>query len=158
MSEQQEIRVVDYQPQHHSAFRALNVAWIEKHWTLEAADFEILDHPVENVLDKQGHIFIALSAERVLGTCALLRMSDGGYELAKMAVAESARGLGVGYLLGLESIARAKTLQATRIFLESNTILQPAIELYRKLGFKEIIGHDSPYTRCNIQMELQLKP
>lgn len=156
MSEQQAIRVVDFQPEHHGAFRALNVAWIEKHWMLEDADFEILDHPIEKVLDKQGHIFIALSAQHVLGTCALLKMSDGGYELAKMAVAESARGQGIGYLLGLESIARAKKLKANRIFLESNTILKPAIELYRKLGFKEIIGHDSPYTRCNIQMELQL--
>ena len=156
MSAQQEIRVVDFRPEHHSAFRALNVAWIEKHWQLEDADFEILDHPIENVLNKQGHIFIALSAENVLGTCALLSMSDGGYELAKMAVAESARGRGIGYLLGMESIARAKILQANRIFLESNTVLKPAIELYRKLGFKEILGHESPYTRCNIQMELRL--
>ncbi|RZL43422.1 MAG: MarR family transcriptional regulator, partial [Pedobacter sp.] len=40
------------------------------------------------------------------------------------------------------------------IYLESNTILKPAINLYHKLGFEKIAGKPTPYTRCNIQMEL----
>ena len=40
--------------------------------------------------------------------------------------------------------------------LESNTILDPAINLYRKLGFEPVQGGVSPYDRCNIQMEMWL--
>ena len=156
MQKADDVRIVEYQDVHQRAFKALNVEWIQQHWELEAADYEILDHPREYVLEKQGHIFIAVLGEHVVGTCALLKMPDDSYELAKMAVAESVRGQGVGNRLGLRVIEQAKALNAIRIFLESNTILDPAIALYRKLGFKEIVGQDSPYERCNIQMELRL--
>ena len=156
MQKADDVRIVEYQDVHQRAFKALNVEWIRQHWELEAADYEILDNPREYVLEKQGHIFIAVLGEHVVGTCALLKMPDDSYELAKMAVAESVRGQGVGNRLGLRVIEQAKALNAIRIFLESNTILDPAIALYRKLGFKEIVGQDSPYERCNIQMELRL--
>ena len=45
----------------------------------------------------------------------------------------------------------------SRLFLDSNTVLEPAIRLYRKVGFKEIpVPEDSPYERCNIRMELKI--
>jgi len=73
-----------------------------------------------------------------------------------MAVTAKARGKGIGWLLGQKAINKARELGAKRVFLESNTILEPAINLYRKLGFRKIVGHPSPYERCNIQMELKL--
>ena len=51
---------------------------------------------------------------------------------------------------------RARELGASRVFLESNTILEPAINLYRKLGFTPVQDEASPYDRCNIQMEIWL--
>jgi ribosomal protein S18 acetylase RimI-like enzyme len=42
-----------------------------------------------------------------------------------------------------------------RIILYSNTKLETAIALYRKLGFKEI-PLDGPYKRSDIKMELLL--
>ena len=59
-------------------------------------------------------------------------------------------------MLGEAIIKRAKELGVKRVYLESNTILTPAINLYRKLGFTEFAGETSPYQRCNIQMELFL--
>ena len=41
-------------------------------------------------------------------------------------------------------------------YLETNSILEPAVNLYRKLGFKDVAGGASPYCRCNVQMELPL--
>ncbi|RYY25293.1 MAG: MarR family transcriptional regulator, partial [Chitinophagaceae bacterium] len=49
-----------------------------------------------------------------------------------------------------------RELGARKVYLESNTKLEPAINLYYKLGFKKIAGAPSPYERCNIQMELEL--
>jgi GNAT superfamily N-acetyltransferase len=79
---------------------------------------------------------------------------SGSYELAKMAVDEPARGKGIGWRLGRAVLARARELGAKRVYLESNTILEPAIKLYRQLGFRTIQGGASPYDRCNIQMEV----
>ncbi|HTJ53657.1 MAG TPA: GNAT family N-acetyltransferase, partial [Cyclobacteriaceae bacterium] len=87
---------------------------------------------------------------------ALIKMKDPeyDYELAKMAVSPKAQGKNIGWLLGQATIEKAKSLGAKKIYLESNTILKPAINLYHKLGFKKIAGHATPYERCNIQMEI----
>ena len=91
-----------------------------------------------------------------VGTCALLKMEDNVYELAKMAVAPEAQGKNIGWMLGQACIAKGRELKADKLYLESNTRLTPAISLYQKLGFKKVTGHPSPYERCNIQMELVL--
>ncbi len=125
---------------------------------MEEADFKALDHPKKHILDKGGYIAIALWEKVPVGTCALMKMDNNqfDYELAKMAVSPRAQGLGVGYQLGAKVIDKAKELGATSIFLESNTILEPAIRLYKKLGFKEIEHISTPYERCNIQMCLDI--
>ena len=85
-------------------------------------------------------------------------MNDPEYdfELAKMAVSPKAQGKNIGYLLGRAIIDQAKTFGASKVYLESNTILKPAISLYHKLGFTKVAGRPSPYERSNIQMELIL--
>lgn len=47
------------------------------------------------ILQRGGHIWLARHGGQVVGTCALLPLAAGAYELAKMAVAPAAQGLGV---------------------------------------------------------------
>jgi GNAT superfamily N-acetyltransferase/DNA-binding MarR family transcriptional regulator len=154
--EQQQTQIVPFSVHFRDAFKTLNVNWIRKHWELEDSDYKALDNPELNIIQPGGYIAIALRDQQAVGTCALIKMDEDCYELAKMAVDDSAKGLGIGSLLGFHMIEKAKALGAKRLYLESNTILVPALNLYRKLGFKRIAGSDSPYKRCNIQMELQL--
>jgi GNAT superfamily N-acetyltransferase len=79
------------------------------------------------------------------------------YELAKMAVSPKAQGLGIGYVLGMAVLEKARRMKAKNVYLESNTKLVPAISLYRKLGFIEVKGNATPYERCNIQMVVDLQ-
>ena len=154
----QDVTIVPYKEEHHSAFKALNEAWISTYFEMEDADYKALDNPTAYILNKGGYIFVALYHDKVVGVCALIKMEDNtyDYELAKMAVAPAAKGKSIGYLLGQTAIQKAKTLGASTLYLESNTILKPAINLYNKLGFKKIVGHTTPYKRCNIQMTLDL--
>jgi len=122
-------------------------------WILRAL---YLDHPKEKILDPGGAILMALYDGEAVGTVALVSMGSGSYELAKMAVEEHARGKGIGWRLGSALLDRVRDLGGTRVYLESNTILEPAINLYRKLGFETVQGGASPYDRCNIQMEVWL--
>ncbi|NJL41657.1 MAG: MarR family transcriptional regulator, partial [Leptolyngbyaceae cyanobacterium SM1_4_3] len=154
--ERQNVEIVDYLPRFHEDFKCLNCEWIEKYFKLEETDHQSLNFPDEKILKSGGHIYMALSNGEVIGTCALIKVDGNVYELAKMAVTEKAQGKGVGWLLGQATIQKARELGAKRIFLESNTILEPAIKLYQKLGFQRIVGQPSPYERCNIQMELKL--
>lgn len=154
--ESSQIQIVDYTPSMQPAFRQLNEEWITKYFRMEESDYKALDHPREYILDKGGHIFMALYKGDPVGTCALIPMDDGGFELAKMAVSPKAQGLGIGFLVGQACIEKARMLGARRVYLESNTTLKPAINLYHKLGFRKVAGPPSPYERCNIQMELRL--
>lgn len=154
--EQKSVEIIDYLPEFHNDFKRLNYEWIEKYFQLEEADHQSLDHPDEKILKTGGHIFMARHNGKIVGTCALIKLDDNRYELAKMAVTEKAQGKGIGWLLGQAAINKARELRAEAVFLESNTILEPAIKLYQKLGFQKIVGQPSPYQRCNIQMELKL--
>jgi DNA-binding MarR family transcriptional regulator/N-acetylglutamate synthase-like GNAT family acetyltransferase len=153
------VQIVNYEPHYQQAFKKLNEEWISKYFKMEEADYKALDNPKEYILDTGGYIFVALYKQEVAGVCALIKMDDSMYdfELAKMAVSPQVQGKGIGYLLGQVSIEKARSLGANKVYLESNTILKPAIGLYHKLGFRKVIGHSSPYERCNIQMELSLK-
>lgn len=152
------VQIVDYTQEHAVAFKALNVEWISTYFKIEPEDLKALDHPKDYILKKGGHILMAIYEDQPVGTCALIKMKDGsGYELAKMAVSPDVRGKSIGFLLGKAAIERARDNGAKRVYLESNTILKPAINLYHKLGFKKITGPPSPYERANIQMELQLE-
>jgi DNA-binding MarR family transcriptional regulator len=152
--ESNEVRIIDYTPEYQLVFRRLNEEWITRYFHMEESDYKALDNPREYILDKGGHIYIALYKGVAVGACALIAMPDGGFELAKMAVSPQAQGLGIGYLIGRHCIEKARALGAPRVYLESNTTLKPAINLYYKLGFRKAAGPPSPYERANIQMEL----
>ncbi|MNY13507.1 Acetyltransferase (GNAT) family protein [compost metagenome] len=164
VKEQKKIReskaaqIVSYQSEHQLAFRSLNEEWISTYFEMEEADYRALDNPQEYILDQGGAILVALYNHEPLGVCALIKMNDGDYdfEMAKMAVSPKAQGKNLGFLLGQAVVNKAKELGAASIYLESNTILKPAINLYHKLGFRKIAGRATPYKRCNIQMVLQL--
>jgi len=154
--ESKKIEIVNFKPEYKEAFIALNKEWISTYFKLEEADQKVLNNPDQSIIQKQGYIFVALYQNEPIGVCALLRNThaDYSFELAKMAVSPKAQGKGAGWLLAQAVIAKAKALGATHLFLESNTSLKSAINLYHKLGFQKIPGTDSAYERCNIQMVL----
>ncbi len=156
--ESKEVTIVSYGSEYRQAFRDLNKQWIETYFEMEEKDLQVLNNPEEYIIKHGGEILVALLEGKAVGVCALVKaeVPDYEYEMAKMAVDPVAQGRNIGWLLGQALIQRAKVLGARKLFLESNTILKPAIGLYQKLGFKKIAGYKSPYKRANIQMGLDL--
>lgn len=156
--ESAKVTIIDYTPDYHEAFRSLNVEWISKYFKMEKSDYNALDDPDGYIISRGGHILVALYEGEPAGVCALVRMDDPEYdfEMAKMAVSPKVQGKSIGWLLGQSIVAKAASLGAGKIYLESNTQLKPAIHLYHKLGFQKIAGRATPYERCDIQMELVL--
>lgn len=156
LQESQKIQLIPFTDKHEKDFKRLNCEWIEKFFKLEESDRKALDHPRKNILDKGGYILMASYDSTIVGTCALIHAGKGRYELAKMAVSELAQGKNIGYLMGQSILETAKEMGADSVFLESNTALKPALNLYQKLGFNRVKSGPSPYERCNITMEVQL--
>jgi N-acetylglutamate synthase-like GNAT family acetyltransferase/DNA-binding MarR family transcriptional regulator len=152
--DRENIELIEYSAEHAASFRELNYEWINKHFEVEGSDSAMLEDPQKYILAKGGYIVIATYKGSVVGTCALIRHDTSRLELAKMAVDDGVKGKGIGYLLGQHCVDKARELNFREVFLESNTKLTPAINLYKKLGFKRIVGKPSPYERCNIQMLL----
>lgn len=158
LRESKDIQIVDYKPQYQAIFKFLNEEWISTYFEIEEADRKALNNPEEYILEKGGRIFVGLLNERPMGVCALIKMEDPEYdfEMAKMAVSPEIQNKNMGWLLGQAVIDAAKSMGASKIYLESNTLLKPAINLYYKMGFRKISGRPTPYKRANIQMELLL--
>lgn len=152
-----EVAIEPYQAKYKDAFFKLNEEWITKYFKMEKPDRDALEDPEGYIIAKGGFIFVAKIQQEVVGVCALLKREDlGCYELAKMAVSPKARRNNIGFLIGQTVVKKAISLGEKRLYLESNTSLEPAIKLYEKLGFKRVTGLATPYERCNIQMELDL--
>lgn len=153
-----EVKIVTYEPQYKEAFKALNEEWIKTFFVMEASDYKLLDNPEEHILNKGGHIVFALLNNEAVGTCALVKRNDNPltFELSKMAVSPKAQGKKIGYLLGTALVDLAKNLHAEKVVLETNSVLVPAIKLYEKLGFKHVPIVDAGYDRVDVQMELNL--
>ena len=150
-----DLKIITFNADYREHFKNLNIDWLEKYFKVEPIDMKVLSSP-EEIINKGGQIFFALLNGEVVGTCALLRDEDQ-FELSKMAVTEKAQGKKIGHKLGEAAVAYAHEAGVKKIFLESNRKLIPALNLYKKLGFKEVENYKSEkYLRSDIKMELDL--
>jgi putative acetyltransferase len=142
-----------------TAFRTLNEEWITRHFTLEEKDRETLGDPENSILLKGGYIFMAHAGADPVGCVALIPMSDGVYELSKMAVSPHLRGQGIGRRLLQHAIEQARALGARSLYLASNGKLANAVHLYESMGFRHVAPGTLPlmaYTRANVFMKMEL--
>ena len=126
---------------------------------MEAKDIEALADPQSTILARGGRIFFAMLEDQCVGCCALLRIRDREFELAKMAVAAGYQGSGIGRTLLQAVIEASRSAGALRLYLETNHVLEPAIRLYRSIGFTPLPPDrivPSPYARADVFMELIL--
>lgn len=151
------IRIVEYEPKYQPYFESLNRAWIEKYFHMEKRDEYVLRNPDEAIIKNGGKILLALYDNVVAGVVALVKIDTDTYEFSKMGVREDYHRKGIAEMLSHAAFEKVKDLKGKKLILFSNTLLQPAIKLYRKLGFTEVpLDEFSEYRRSNIKMELIL--
>jgi putative acetyltransferase len=154
-----EISIREFAPGDEAAFRDLNLEWIRRYFVVEPKDVATLEDPHGTILSVGGKIFLAMAEDQPVGCCALMASAPGEFEVAKMAVTEAAQGSGLGRRLLEAAIQAARASGATRLFLETNSKLTPAIRLYESVGFRPIPPErvePSPYARANVFMEMSL--
>lgn len=150
------IEIIEYQDQHQSAFKTLNVAWLDQYDLTESHDLDILNDPKKYILSSGGVIYLATHNGNVVGSAAIIKEHDDIYELAKMAVAPTHQKMGISKLLIERCLDKARELKVSRLILFSNHQLKAALSLYEKYGFKHVPIEDSPFVTADVKMELIL--
>lgn len=154
-----EVTIREFRPGDEVSFRTLNEEWIARYFRIEPKEAEILADPKRMILDPGGRILFATLEGRCVGCCALRRMTDTEFEVAKMAVTPACQGAGIGRRLLVAVIETARIMAAKRLYLETNHTLSPAIRMYESVGFTHIPPErrtPSPYLRADVYMELYL--
>ena len=143
-----------HQPNHRQAFYDLNIAWLRKYFVVEPIDEIVLGDPEGKILASGGAVFIAVQANRAIGAVALKSSGEGRYELTKLAVDPSVQQGGIGRALCEAVIDCFLAKKGKTLFLETNTVLEPAIRLYQRLHFVAMAPpQPSPYSRSNYYMQ-----
>jgi GNAT superfamily N-acetyltransferase len=138
-------------------FRDINAEWIQAMFQLEPTDRDVLEHPRARIVDAGGDIlFVEAEGLGIVGACALQKTGPTAFELTKMGVLESARGLKAGEFLLTAIIERARRLGADPLYLLTNAKCAAAIHLYEKLGFRHdaqiMARYGARYARCDVAM------
>jgi GNAT superfamily N-acetyltransferase len=151
-------RIVGFDPRWRADFARLNLEWLRRWFVVEPFDEEVLGDPETHLLAGGGRVLFALSGgsgrERAVGTVALRHEGNGVYELTKMAVEPELRGRGIGRALLLAAIDCHRGLGGNELYLESSSLLKPALALYESAGF---VHHPAPrpgshYARADVHM------
>lgn len=151
------VEIVPYAPELREHFYRLNAQWLEKYFRIEDIDRAVLGDPEHYILQPGGAIFFARLGEDIIGTCALLQESPGVFELTKMGVDETFRGLGAGKRLLDACIAEFHRRKGRTLFLESNSRLNTALRMYEKASFvlQPTTRAGSHYERADVYMIYQ---
>ena len=155
------LRLVEYDDRLAPEFDAITREWVEDMFVLEKKDIEIIEHPREMIIDRGGVIlFVEATGLGIIGTCALMPVDGESFELTKMGVRASARGLKAGDFLLQRTIERARQMPIGDLFLLTNRKCEAAIHLYEKAGFVHdadiMERYGKRYARCDVAMSFDL--
>ncbi len=147
------LQISTFSDSEENYFKNLNIEWLEKFFEIEPIDHKILDNPKGEIIDKGGHIFYISYEDKIVGTLALIKINNDTFELSKMAVTNAVQGLGIGKKLMQYCFDFCTKNQIKNLILYSNTKLESAIHLYRKVGFVEVQIQENLYKRADIKMQ-----
>jgi putative acetyltransferase len=104
----------------------------------------------------RGGVFEVVENENgtIVGTIGLYPLNETTIELRKMYLHPSIRGQGLGKKLLERIIKRARELGYLRVYLETASVLKPAVHLYESAGFRPVQERHTP--RCDQAYVLEL--
>jgi putative acetyltransferase len=148
--------IISYDPKYKQAFYDINMEWLAANFTVEPQHTAMLSNPKEELLAKGGDVFFAIENGVAVGAVGLKNHGAGVYELTKLGVSPRAQGGGYGRRLCEAVIASFQKKGGTRLFLETHSMLEAAMAIYVKLGFKIGTNPDGETYLCtNSYMEWQ---
>ena len=104
-----------------------------------------------------GRLLLAEYDGRLAGCVALHKWESGICEMKRLYLRPSFRGKGLGRMMAEKIIAEARGIGYQRMRLDTiEPLMKDAVEMYRKLGFREIAPYRPNPIEGAMYMELQL--
>lgn len=138
------MRIVRSVTEESSELKAIRIMFREYEAELGAnLDFQDFEEELKNPLTKygppEGALFLALWNFQPAGCIALRAMEEEGVcEMKRLYVRPSYRKTGTGRALVALLVEKSKEMGYKKMRLDTLARLEPAIELYKQFGFREI--------------------
>ncbi len=132
-------------------------AWLGINLCFQNFDKEVAELPGDYV-PPGGRLLLADDGQQVAGCIALRKLADGVCEMKRLFVRPEYQGAGLGRILTREIIETARDIGYQSMRLDTLPgKMDRAIEIYRKLGFKEIKPYYESPVEDTLFMELSLR-
>ncbi len=115
-----------------------------------------LEDPIASYAGEGGQLDAVVDESgRLVGCCGVVPHGEGSCELRKMYLAKEARGHGLGRRLLDRALAFARGRRFPRIELETASVLEAALALYRAAGFR-VLERRPAARRCDRAFAMDL--
>jgi len=135
MNKSQDITILPFQSEYQAEVKNLVLAGLTEHWgTLDPnknPDLNDISRTYAN-----GNFLVAWQNNQIIGTGALLPMSNDTAEIVRMSVAGSMRRKGIGRKILQKLCERAKFDGYKRLVLETTETWHEVIGFYKQFGFQ----------------------
>ncbi|HET6836760.1 MAG TPA: GNAT family N-acetyltransferase [Gemmatimonadales bacterium] len=109
-----------------------------------------------NYAPPRGRLLLACWNREAAGCVALRPLQNGICEMKRFYVRPTHRGHGVGRALAEQVIAEAGSAGYSRMRLDSLPTMEPALQLYRQLGFRDVAPYRENPVPGAVFLELPL--
>ncbi len=121
----------------------------------EGADRDLFALTEHYAADGGWFVVLTDPSGLVVGTAGLKRLDEKRFELRKMYLLAAYRGRGFGRWLLSRALEEARRREASKVLLETATVLREAVRLYESFGFRPV-DHVPGACRCDLVMERSL--
>ena len=124
-------------------------------------DIQNYDDELDNLSHKyglpDGRLYLAYYNHKLAGCIALKKIDNVKWEMKRLYVRPAYRKLHIGSALVRQIISDAKSIGYKYMFLDTLPFLQGAINMYKKVGFKETSSYNNSPMETSIFMCLDLE-
>jgi DNA-binding MarR family transcriptional regulator/ribosomal protein S18 acetylase RimI-like enzyme len=155
------LNLVPYRDEHEVNFNDLNISWLKEYLEVTGYDQRVLSDPKQEILSKDGFIYMLTLGEEVIGCFAVRKIDRHACELLKFTIGKDHRGWGLGRFMLNHAIEKATVAGYQKMLLFTDAKLKEANQLYREEGFRvidEYPGFSDQTGRSAILMQLNINP
>ena len=135
MNQSQDITILPFQSEYQAEAKNLVLAGLAEHWgTLDPTKNQDLNDISTTYAD--GIFLVAWQNNQIVGTGALLPISNDTAEIVRMSVVANMRRKGIGKMILQKICERAKVDGYKRLVVETTETWNEVIEFYKQFGFQ----------------------
>jgi putative acetyltransferase len=105
--------------------------------------------------NNNGWFEVIEGESKIIGSYGLLKVSESTCELRKMYLYPKHQGKGLGRKMMDKALAKAKKLGYSEMTLETNSVLDKAIQMYKQYGFQQY-HPEHIVDRCDMAMRIRI--